>query len=44
VHVGLRARGGAQAVGRAAAAAVVWSAGAVAVLDFAITESLGRAL
>ncbi len=44
VHAGLRARGGARAVGAASATAVVWSAALVAVLDFALTETLGRAL
>lgn len=43
-HAGLRARGGAAAVGRAAAMAVVWSAAIVALLDYVITETLGRAM
>ncbi|MHB8876219.1 MAG: MlaE family ABC transporter permease [Myxococcaceae bacterium] len=37
---GLRAQGGAQAVGRAAAAAVVWSSGAIYALDFLLTPLL----
>lgn len=41
---GLRARGGARAVGQAAAAAVVWSAAAVALLDFLLAETLGKAI
>ena len=41
---GLSARGGAQAVGRAAASAVVWSSAAIFALDFAITPALGALL
>ncbi|HLL53349.1 MAG TPA: ABC transporter permease, partial [Myxococcaceae bacterium] len=40
--VGLRARGGARAVGRAAAAAVVHGAGAIFALDFLLTALLTR--
>jgi phospholipid/cholesterol/gamma-HCH transport system permease protein len=39
---GLRAQGGAQAVGRAAAGSVVWSAAAIFALDFLLTPVLAR--
>jgi phospholipid/cholesterol/gamma-HCH transport system permease protein len=42
--VGLTARGGAQGVGRSAAAAVVASCAAIFALDFALTPWLGRLL
>jgi phospholipid/cholesterol/gamma-HCH transport system permease protein len=41
---GLRARGGARAVGNAAAAAVVWSAASTFSLDFFLTSVLARVL
>jgi phospholipid/cholesterol/gamma-HCH transport system permease protein len=43
-HTGLRARGGARAVGDASAAAVVWSAAVVSLLDFVVTDTLGKAM
>lgn len=42
--VGIRAEGGARAVGQATAAAVVYSAGAIFFLDFALTALLTRVL
>ncbi len=39
---GIRARGGSRAVGRAAAAAVVWSAASIFALDFALSWMLSR--
>jgi phospholipid/cholesterol/gamma-HCH transport system permease protein len=42
--VGLEARGGARAVGQAAAAAVVWSCAAIFLLDFLLTLVLVRVL
>lgn len=42
--VGLSARGGARAVGRAAAAAVVYGAGAIFALDFALTDLITRVM
>ncbi len=41
---GLRAQGGARAVGHAAAAAVVWSSAAIFALDFILTPLLGALL
>ena len=42
--VGLRAEGGARAVGRAAAASVVWCCAAIFSLDFALTALLGAVM
>ncbi len=42
--VGLRAKGGARAVGRAAASAVVWCCAAIFSLDFLLTPLLARML
>jgi phospholipid/cholesterol/gamma-HCH transport system permease protein len=42
--VGLHAKGGARAVGQAAASAVVWSCAAIFLLDFLLTLVLVRLL
>jgi phospholipid/cholesterol/gamma-HCH transport system permease protein len=42
--VGIRAEGGAQAVGRSTAAAVVYSSASIFALDFLLASALARAL